>query len=72
MDRNFTDEKNQNNLKIYNYEKIIKGILFTILGNIALALIVALFMPKEYAVERSVINQPKDTVLICEVLEESR
>lgn len=43
--------------------KIIKGILFTILGIIALALIVALFMPKQYAVEREVvINQPKDTV----------
>jgi hypothetical protein len=43
--------------------KIIKGILFGLLGIIALALIVALFMPKEYAVEREVvINQPKDTV----------
>jgi hypothetical protein len=31
--------------------KIIKGILFGLLGNIALALIVALFMAKEYAVE---------------------
>jgi len=43
--------------------KIIKAILFSILGIIALALIVALFMPKEYAVEREVIiNQPKDSV----------
>ncbi len=43
--------------------KIIKTILFSILGIIALALIVALFMPKEYAVEREVIiNQPKDSV----------
>jgi hypothetical protein len=43
--------------------KIIKAILFSILGIIALALIVAFFMPKEYAVEREVIiNQPKDSV----------
>jgi hypothetical protein len=43
--------------------KIIKTILFSILGIIALALIVAFFMPKEYAVEREVIiNQPKDSV----------
>jgi hypothetical protein len=43
--------------------KNIKGILFRLLGIIALALIVALFMPKEYLVEREVVrNQPKDTV----------
>lgn len=43
--------------------KIIKTILFSILGIIALALVVALVMPKEYAVEREiVINQPKDSV----------
>jgi hypothetical protein len=43
--------------------KIIKGILITILGIIALALIIALFITKEYAVERDVvINQTKDTV----------
>ncbi|SDY06992.1 SRPBCC family protein [Flavobacterium degerlachei] len=43
--------------------KIIKAILFSILGIIALALILALFMPKEYSVEREVIiNQPKDSV----------
>lgn len=43
--------------------KIIKAILFSILGIIALALIAALFMPKEYAVEREVIiSQPKDSV----------
>jgi hypothetical protein len=49
-------------LKFTTMKKLSKGILFTILGNIALALIVAPFMPKQYAVERSVINQPKDTV----------
>jgi uncharacterized protein YndB with AHSA1/START domain len=43
--------------------KIIKKILFVILGLIALALVVALFLPKDYAVEREiVINQPKDSV----------
>ncbi|WP_418262740.1 SRPBCC family protein [Flavobacterium faecale] len=43
--------------------KIIKKILFAILGLIALALVVALFMPKDYAVEREIIiNQPKDSV----------
>jgi hypothetical protein len=43
--------------------KIIKAILLSILGFIALALIAALFMPKEYSVEREVvINQPKDSV----------
>lgn len=43
--------------------KIIKAILFSILGIIALALIVALFMPKDYAIRREVIiNQPKDSV----------
>jgi hypothetical protein len=33
--------------------KNIKGILFRLLGIIALALIIALFMPKEYLIERS-------------------
>ncbi|WPR70506.1 SRPBCC family protein [Flavobacterium sp. NG2] len=43
--------------------KIIKKILFTILVLISLALFAAIFMPKEYAVEREiVINQPKDSV----------
>lgn len=43
--------------------KIIKTILFSILGIMALALVVAFFMPKDYAVEREVIiNQPKDSV----------
>jgi len=43
--------------------KIIKTILFSILGIIALALVVAMIIPKEYAVERQiVINQPKDSV----------
>ncbi|UQD56887.1 SRPBCC family protein [Flavobacterium sp. K5-23] len=43
--------------------RILKRILFALLGLIALALIVALFMPKEYAVEREIsINQPKDSV----------
>ncbi|GIZ08294.1 SRPBCC family protein [Flavobacterium sp. UMI-01] len=43
--------------------KIIKKILFIVLGCIALSLLVALFMPNNYAVEREIIiNQPKDTV----------
>ena len=43
--------------------KIIKGILFTIVGIIALLLITALFTKKEYAVEREVtINKPKSAV----------
>jgi hypothetical protein len=43
--------------------RIIKRILFALLGLIALSLIVALFMPKEYAVEREInINRPKDSV----------
>lgn len=42
---------------------IIKKIIFGLLGIIALALIVALFLPKEYAVEREIsINKPKDSV----------
>ncbi|WP_413998159.1 SRPBCC family protein [Flavobacterium sp. W1B] len=41
----------------------IKKIFFGLLGIIALALIVALFMPKEYAVEREItINKPIDSV----------
>jgi hypothetical protein len=43
--------------------KILKGILFTILGITAIALITALFVKKEYAVEREVtINKPKQEV----------
>lgn len=43
--------------------KIIKKILFLVLGLIALALVVALFLPNDYAVEREIlINQPKDSV----------
>jgi hypothetical protein len=43
--------------------KIIKRILFALLGLIAVALIAALFIPKDYAVEREIsINQPKDSV----------
>lgn len=42
---------------------IIKKIIFGLLGIIALALLVALFLPKEYAVEREIsINKPKDSV----------
>lgn len=42
---------------------MIKKIFFGLLGIIALLLIAALFMPKEYAVEREVtINKPVDSV----------
>ena len=42
---------------------IIKKIFFGLLVIIALALIIALFMPKEYAVEREItINKPVDSV----------
>ncbi|MFV5700130.1 SRPBCC family protein [Flavobacterium sp. ZT3R17] len=42
---------------------IIKKIVLGLLAIIALALIVALFLPKNYAVEREItINQPKDSV----------
>lgn len=42
---------------------IIKKIISGLLGIIALALLIALFLPKEYAVEREItINQPKDSV----------
>ena len=42
---------------------IIKKFILVILGIIALALLIALFLPKEYAVEREIIiNQPKDSV----------
>ncbi|HEX9150497.1 MAG TPA: SRPBCC family protein [Flavobacterium sp.] len=42
---------------------IIKKILLGILAIIAIALIIALFLPKNYAVEREItINQPKDSV----------
>jgi uncharacterized protein YndB with AHSA1/START domain len=43
--------------------RIVKGILFTILGIVVIALITALFVKKEYAVEREVtINKPKQEV----------
>ncbi|PYF69962.1 SRPBCC family protein [Pedobacter nutrimenti] len=43
--------------------KILKGILFLVLGLIVLALIVALFVKKEYSVEREItINKPKQEV----------
>jgi uncharacterized protein YndB with AHSA1/START domain len=43
--------------------KILRGILFTILGVIALLLVIALFVNKEYAIEREiVINKPKAEV----------
>ena len=43
--------------------KILKTILFVILGIVALCLIVALFVKKDYAVEKEVvINQPKAVV----------
>lgn len=42
---------------------IIKKIILGLLGIIALALLIALFLPKEYTVEREItINQPKDSV----------
>jgi hypothetical protein len=43
--------------------KILKILLFTLMGIISIALISALFISKEYAVEREiVINKPKDEV----------
>ncbi len=43
--------------------KILKRILFVILGIVAFALIVAIFLKKDYAVEREiVINKPKVVV----------
>jgi hypothetical protein len=45
----------------YNYENY-QRILFGLLGIIALALIVALFMPKEYAVEREWSSTNQNTV----------
>ncbi|MGB4776023.1 MAG: SRPBCC family protein [Daejeonella sp.] len=43
--------------------KILKKILFAILGLVALALIVALFVKKDYAVERQItINKPRQDV----------
>lgn len=42
---------------------IIKKILLGLFGIIVLALLIALFLPKEYAVEREItINKPKDSV----------
>lgn len=43
--------------------KIVKGILFTLLGIVALVLITAIFVKKEYAVVREItINKPKTEV----------
>ncbi|PTS98086.1 polyketide cyclase [Pedobacter sp. HMWF019] len=43
--------------------KILKGILFTVLGLVVLALVVAIFVKKEYTVERDiVINKPRQQV----------
>lgn len=43
--------------------KIVKRIVFFLLGFVALALIVALFVKKDYAVEREItINKPKQEV----------
>lgn len=45
--------------------KIIKRILLALLALIAILLIVAFFLPKEYAVEREItINKPKDSVFL--------
>lgn len=55
----------QNNYKPLNFKfmKIIKKILLAILSIVILALIVALFLPNEYHVERDVtINKPKDSI----------
>jgi hypothetical protein len=42
---------------------ILKKIIVGLLAIIVLALIIALFLPKNYAVEREItINQPKDSV----------
>jgi uncharacterized protein YndB with AHSA1/START domain len=43
--------------------KILKRILFSVLGLVALLLIIALFVKKDYAVEREItINKPKQEV----------
>jgi uncharacterized protein YndB with AHSA1/START domain len=43
--------------------KFLKGLLLTIVGIVILALIIALFLKKDYAVEREVtINKPKSEV----------
>lgn len=43
--------------------KILKGILFTVLGLVVLALIVAIFVKKEYSVKRDIaINKPRQQV----------
>jgi hypothetical protein len=57
--------KNQNNYKPlnFNFMKVIKRILLAILSIVILGLVVALFLPNEYHVEREVtINKPKDSV----------
>jgi hypothetical protein len=43
--------------------KVVKKILFGLLGIIAFLLLIALFLPNEYAVEREIIiDSPKDSV----------
>ncbi|MEJ5964333.1 SRPBCC family protein [Pedobacter immunditicola] len=43
--------------------KILKGLLFLLVGIVVLALVVALFVKKEYAIEREiVIEKPRQTV----------
>jgi hypothetical protein len=43
--------------------KVVKNILFGLLGIIAFLLLIALFLPKKYAVEREIIiDSPKDSV----------
>jgi uncharacterized membrane-anchored protein YitT (DUF2179 family) len=43
--------------------KILKGLLLTIVGIVILALVIALFVKKDYAVERQVtINKPESEV----------
>ncbi|MGQ2982228.1 SRPBCC family protein [Flavobacterium sp.] len=43
--------------------KILKGILFTLLGIVVLLLVIALFVKKDYAIEREiVINKPRADV----------
>ncbi|WP_229335654.1 SRPBCC family protein [Flavobacterium sp. ALJ2] len=59
------NSKNQNNYKPLNYKtmNVIKKIILAILSIVILALIVALFLPNEYHVEREIsINKPKDSV----------
>ncbi|MCD0476587.1 SRPBCC family protein [Flavobacterium sp. EDS] len=59
------NSKNQNNYKPLNYKtmNVIKKIILGLLSIVMLGLIVALFLPNEFHVEREVtINKPKDSV----------